>query len=94
MAASAELSPMFLTHPCVIDILARQMSGIALSEADFGSGRWLAILPKLRELLRQPREVSNGSEQIAHYICKVLESRNITRKTTPETGRRSRHRGE
>jgi len=70
--------------PGLVDFISRQMSGIALSEADFGSGRWLAILPKLLELPRQPREVSNGSEQIAHYICKVLEKWNITRKTIPE----------
>jgi hypothetical protein len=76
--------------PGLVDFISRQMSGIALSEADFGSGRWLAILPKLLELPRQPREVSNGSEQIANYICKILENRNIIRKT----GRRSRHRGE
>ena len=60
------------------------MKGIALSEADFGSGRWLAILPKLLELPRQSRKVSNGSEQIAAYICNGLENRNTTRRTTPE----------
>jgi hypothetical protein len=60
------------------------MKGIALSEADFGSGRWLAVLPKLLELPRQLRKVSNGSEQIAAYVCNVLENRNITRRTTPE----------
>jgi hypothetical protein len=60
------------------------MRGIALSEADFGSGRWLAVLPKLLELPRQLRKVSNGSEQIAAYVCNVLENRNIIRRTTPE----------
>jgi hypothetical protein len=78
----------------LVDFISRQMSGIALSEADFGSGRWLAILPKLLELPRQPREVSNGSEQIAHYICKVLENRNITRKTIPKNLETQPHRGE
>ena len=58
--------------PGLVDFISRQMSGIALSEADFGSGRWLAILPKLLELPRQPREVNKGSEQIADYICNVL----------------------
>jgi hypothetical protein len=76
--------------PGLVDFISKQMRSIAISEADFGSGRWLAILPKLLELPRQPREVSNGSEQIANYICKILENRNIIRKT----GRRSRHRGE
>ncbi len=70
--------------PGLVDFISRQMTGIALSEADFASGRWLAILPKLLELPRQPREASNGSEQIAAYICKVLENRNITRSITPE----------
>ena len=79
--------------PGLVDFISRQMSGIALSEADFGSGRWLAILPKLLELPRQPRKSSNGSEQIANYICKVLENRNITRKPRRKTRRRSRYRG-
>jgi hypothetical protein len=70
--------------PGLVDFISRQMEGIALSEADFGSGRWLAILPKLLELPRQSREASNGSEQIAAYICKILENRNITRRNTPE----------
>jgi hypothetical protein len=61
--------------PGLVDFISRQINGIALSEADFGNGRWLAILPKLLELPRQPREVSNGSEQIAAYICNVLENR-------------------
>ena len=69
--------------PGLVDFISRQMTGIALSEADFASGRWLAILPKLLELPRQPREASNGSEQIAAYICKVLENRNITREHHP-----------
>ena len=80
--------------PGLVDFISRQMSGIALSEADFGSGRWLAILPKLLELPRQPRKSSNGSEQIANYICKVLENRNITRKPRRKTRRRSRYRGD
>ena len=70
--------------PGLVDFISRQMKGIALSEADFGRGRWLAILPKLLELPRQSRKVSNGSEQIAAYICNVLENRNTTRRTTPE----------
>jgi hypothetical protein len=70
--------------PGLVDFISRQMKGVAVSEADFGSGRWLVILPKLLDLPRQPREVSNGSEQIADYICRVLEKRNITRRTTPE----------
>jgi hypothetical protein len=70
--------------PGLVDFISRQIRGIALSEADFGSGRWLAILPKLLELPRQPREVGNGSEQVAGYICKILENRNITRRTSPE----------
>jgi len=74
----------FPETPGLVDFISRKMKGIALSEADFGSGRWLAILPKLLELPRQPRKASNGSEQIAAYICKVLENRNITRRTTPE----------
>jgi len=80
--------------PGLVDFISRQMSGIALSEADFGSGRWLAILPKLLELPRRPREAGNGSERIAGYICKVLQNRNITLKPPRKTGRRRRHRGD
>lgn len=70
--------------PGLVDFISRQMKGIALSEADFGSGRWLAVLPKLLGLPRQPHDEINGSEQIAAYIYKVLENRNITRRITPE----------
>jgi hypothetical protein len=70
--------------PGLVDFISKQMRGITLSEADFGSGRWLAILPQLLEMPRQPREVSNGSQKIAAYICKVLANQNLTRRTTPE----------
>lgn len=81
--------------PGLVDFISRQMRGVALSESDLGSGRWLAMLPKLLELPRQPRADSNGSEQIAAYIGKLSENRNITGRTpTRKIGNRCRQRGE
>ncbi|MDZ7581997.1 MAG: hypothetical protein U5R30_15775 [Deltaproteobacteria bacterium] len=70
--------------PGLVDFVSRQMRGIALSEADFSSGRWLTILPKLLDLPRQRRMESNAAEQIAAYICSILDNRNVTRRSDPE----------
>ncbi len=61
--------------PGLVDFITRHMPGIAVSEADFSSGRWLAALPKLLELPREPPAEINGSEQIAAYLAQILASR-------------------
>ncbi|MFZ0611207.1 MAG: hypothetical protein WAM73_03120 [Desulfobacterales bacterium] len=63
--------------PGLLDFVTRHMPGIAISEADFSSGRWLSTLPKLLELPREPRVGTNGSEQIAAYLGRILESRGL-----------------
>ncbi|MFZ0242296.1 MAG: hypothetical protein WAL90_11685 [Desulfobacterales bacterium] len=70
--------------PGLIDFITRHMPGIAISEADFSRGRWLEILPKLLELPRTPRAETNGSEQIAAYLGRVLESRGLKPAAAPQ----------
>ena len=49
------------------------MIGLAIEEAEFYNGSWmeklLVLLPKPRQ---QPRGI-NGADQVAEYICQLLD---------------------
>ena len=55
------------------DFIAREMIGLAIEEAEFYNGNWmeklLVLLPKPRQ---QPRGI-NGADQVAEYICRLLD---------------------
>lgn len=53
--------------------IEREMSGIAIQEADFLTGNWVSQLPKLLTLQRTQRKGPNGSDQIATYIYELLK---------------------
>jgi hypothetical protein len=58
------------------DILAAyiedQMSGLAIEEAAFQTGGWMASVPRLLEMPRIRREAPNGAAQIAAVIRNVI----------------------
>jgi len=51
----------------------RQLSGLAIRESDFNTGRWLEQLPALFDLPRGPAGVPNGADQIAEFVVESLE---------------------
>jgi len=70
--------------PGLVDFIDRNMDGIALGEEGFNSGRWVEKLPQLLSMPRQHQRRSNGSEEIAAYIGRLIEAN----ETTAGTGRR------
>jgi len=53
-----------------------QMHGLAISDTQFQSGRWLSRVPDLLALPRIHRRDPNGAGQVARFICKVLDRGN------------------
>lgn len=56
----------------LVDFIRRELDGVALTEEDFDSGRWLESLPILLSLPRRRRCADNGSDEVAAYIDRVL----------------------
>jgi len=56
------------------DFIDKEMISLAIEEAEFYNGSWmeklLVLLPKPRQ---QPRGI-NGADQVAEFICRLLES--------------------
>jgi len=59
------------------EIMARfvkqHMTGMAIEEKAFHTGSWVSEVPRLLELERKQPDSPNGSDQIAGYICGLLE---------------------
>ena len=59
--------------PKLSAFIAKEMIGLAIEEAEFYNGSWmeklLVLLPKPRQ---QPRAI-NGADQVAEYICRLLQ---------------------
>lgn len=72
--------------PGLVDFIRKNMDGVALTEDEFNSGRWVGRLPHLLSLPRRHRCGSNGSEKIAGYIGRVMDTIN----TQIDTGRGER----
>jgi hypothetical protein len=72
--------------PGLVDFIRKKMDGVALREEDFNLGRWVERLPHLLAMPRRHRCGSNGSEKIAAYIGRVVD----TIKTRIDTGRGER----
>ncbi len=57
----------------LLDFIGKELIGLAIEEAEFYDGSWmeklLVLLPKPRQ---QPREI-NGADQVAEFICRLLE---------------------
>jgi UDP-N-acetylglucosamine:LPS N-acetylglucosamine transferase len=56
----------------LVDFIKNQMSGIAIGEAEFQNGTFVAHLDKLLEVPRAQRNLSNGADQIAHFLFNLL----------------------
>ncbi len=61
----------------LVDFIDRYIDGVAIEEEDFNSGRWVEKLPQLLSRPRRQRRGSNGSEEIATYIGRVLDSNDM-----------------
>lgn len=55
------------------DYAEHELSGLAIREPDFNSGRWLEQLPALLALPRRPPGEPNGADQIAAFVAESLE---------------------
>jgi len=63
----------FRESPVLAAYVEAQMSGLAISEAQFRSGEWLSRLPDLLAKPRVRRPGANGAGQIARFIQNLLE---------------------
>lgn len=64
----------FPESPVLAAYIAAHMPGVALSPAAFHDGSWLAALPTLLTLPRQPPPAVNGAAQIAQFVHTLLHS--------------------
>ena len=65
--------PNFCESNKLVGYIRKEISGLAIKEADFHTGNWVSQLPKLLSLPRTPRKGPNGSDQIATYIFELLK---------------------
>jgi UDP:flavonoid glycosyltransferase YjiC (YdhE family) len=58
----------FREEPVLDAYIAAHMRGLALTGPEFHSGAWLARLPDLLALPRQPQQERRGAEQVARFV--------------------------
>ena len=63
--------PRFRESPALAAYVEQNMSGMAITEADFETGRWLAYLPELLAHPRRRRQAS-GANQAARFIWNII----------------------
>lgn len=63
--------PRFRESPALAAYVEQNMSGMAITEADFETGRWLAYLPGLLVRPRRRRQVT-GADQAARFIWNIV----------------------
>jgi hypothetical protein len=56
----------------------REMPSLAIEEDGFHTGRWVAQVSRLLELKPTRPQCANGAQQIAGYICRVLEETKLS----------------
>lgn len=62
----------FREAPVLAAYITTHMSGLAITEPEFHSGVWLAQLPALLALPRQPQRETRGAEQIARFVSGLV----------------------
>jgi hypothetical protein len=73
----AEIPFGYITRACFREseilgkFVEQQMSGFAISEACFGTGDWVSLLPNYLNLSSPRHSGPNGAEQIAHFIISL-----------------------
>jgi hypothetical protein len=65
----------FRESPVLAEYVRTRMKGLAIAKDEFQDGRWLSQLPDLLALPRIQRNDSNGADQIAKFIHKLLCTR-------------------
>ena len=53
----------------------RHMNGLAIEEESFRTGDWISNTSRLLEMPRIRRKVPNGAEQVAEFVCGLLDPR-------------------
>jgi len=62
------LRPQFRESSILENFIEAKMRSLAIAEAEFQDGRWLARLPDLLDLPRQERREAKGADQVADFI--------------------------
>jgi hypothetical protein len=62
------LRPQFRESYVLESFIGAEMSSLAIAEAEFETGEWLAKLPELLALPRTERRDTNGADQVAGFI--------------------------
>jgi hypothetical protein len=68
--------PKFRESQILAAFIEQQMSGRAIPETQFENGDWLSSVAALLELPRIHRPESRGADQVAHFICQLLDCEN------------------
>jgi UDP-N-acetylglucosamine:LPS N-acetylglucosamine transferase len=53
--------------------IERHMSGVAIEEERFRTGDWVSGVSRLLEMPRIRRKGPNGAEQVAEFVCGLLD---------------------
>ena len=64
--------PSFKESEILEAFVKNQMSGFAISEAQFHEGGWMSFIPEILSLPRIKRNDPNGTVEAAQFVCKVL----------------------
>lgn len=62
------LRPQFRESLVLENFITANMNSLAITEAEFETGEWLAKLPELLDLPRMERREANGADQVAAFI--------------------------
>lgn len=65
--------PRFRETLALTAFIEQEMKGLPITEAQFQSGRWLSSLADLIALPRIHRNDSYGADQVADFICELLD---------------------
>jgi hypothetical protein len=66
--------PQFRETEILAKFIKEQMAGIEIAESEFRSGSWIHCIETLLSLPCGQPENTNGSEQIARFICELFRS--------------------
>jgi len=75
------IRPYFRESEILADYIRKQMNAIAIEETNFQNGNWLSHLPDLLTMSFISRGVPNGAEQIARFICALINDRETYKQT-------------
>ena len=68
----------------LVDFIERKMTGTAIGEEEFLSGKWLKKLPELLTMKQGPAIKENGADQIADFLLARLAEQPFSRPNNDE----------